>query len=340
MNLFEPIVEKRKLHPNFQSILEINDKFSFDVLMEWSKGFVDRDGKFVKEFQTSFNSCFWELYLYAVLKKYGYKVDFSKASPDFYIPGKEFCIEATIASNPHKGTPEHDRKNELPPRDLNEFNRRSIIRLSNSIVSKYKKYVDSYSSIEHVKDKPFVIAVTSFDQPYGFLTCQRAVEALLHEYYVDEEQWLAEKDYNTALFGQYIGKVTKDNEAEVELGLFNIKKYSKLSAIIFSSCATWGKVRALSSGPGEGIVFTSLRLNVNSVKPHIKKLKKSEYSESLLDGLRIYHNPNAEFPLSPDILRHKDVFQSYYSKIQEDWIYDQRDGQLLFRAVESVRKSG
>lgn len=31
-------------------------------------GFEDRDGKFVKEFQTTFNSSFWELYLFACLR--------------------------------------------------------------------------------------------------------------------------------------------------------------------------------------------------------------------------------------------------------------------------------
>jgi hypothetical protein len=41
-----------------------------DVLTDWARGFIDRDGKFVKEFQTTFNSCFWELYVYAVLKRY------------------------------------------------------------------------------------------------------------------------------------------------------------------------------------------------------------------------------------------------------------------------------
>jgi hypothetical protein len=32
-----------------------------DVLLEWSDGFGDRDGKFIIEFHTTFNSAFWEL---------------------------------------------------------------------------------------------------------------------------------------------------------------------------------------------------------------------------------------------------------------------------------------
>ena len=97
MQLFEPIVPESQQHANFRSLLRQQNPHTFDVLQDWARGFVDRDGKFVHEFQTTFNSSFWELYVYAVLKKYGLPVDFTKTRPDFFIPSQNFNIEATIA---------------------------------------------------------------------------------------------------------------------------------------------------------------------------------------------------------------------------------------------------
>ncbi len=156
MNLFESVVPTTRQHPNFQNLLRVANGFTLDVLTDWARGFVDRDGKFVTEFQTTFNSSFWELYLYAVLKKYGMPVDFTRARPDFCIPSIGFNIEATVASNAQDAAPEHSRLEEVPPPDLNAFNLQSIIRLSNSLAAKHRKYLDSYAVLDHVQSRPYV----------------------------------------------------------------------------------------------------------------------------------------------------------------------------------------
>src|SRR5271166_2043380 len=126
MRLFEPIVGEDRQHQNFRALLSIGNGFVFDVLNDWARGFIDRDGKFVREFQTSFNSGFWELYVFAVLKKFGLQVDFSKARPDFCIPSMDLNIEATVASNAQRDEPESASLGKKPPPDLNAFNRYSI----------------------------------------------------------------------------------------------------------------------------------------------------------------------------------------------------------------------
>jgi hypothetical protein len=105
--------------------------------------------------------------------------------------------------------------------------------------------------------------------------------------------------------------------------------------VMFSSCATWGKVRALSSDPNHAILFEAVRYNPNGVHPHYVKAKKSQYTESLLDGLRVYHNPQATYKLDPGVFRHRDVFQTYFSDACDDWIYEHRDGLLLSRIVHT-----
>jgi hypothetical protein len=135
MRLFDPIIEDAWQHANFRALLQVGNGFTLDVLNDWARGFVDRDGKFVEEFQTTFNSSFWELYLFATLKKFGLQVDFSKARPDFCIPSLNLNIEATIASNAQTSEPEHVRLGKMPPLDLNVFNKQTIIRLSGSLTA-------------------------------------------------------------------------------------------------------------------------------------------------------------------------------------------------------------
>jgi hypothetical protein len=332
MRLFEPVVEEARQHPNFKSILKMANGFVFDVLDDWARGFTDRDGKFVIEFQTTFNSSFWELYIFAILKHLQLSVDFTEPSPDFYVPGLSLNIEATIASNAQGSEPEWaHRKLEKIPTDLNEFNRSTIIRLSNGLVEKHRKYVGSYSKLDHVRCRPYVVAISNFDQPWSFMAAQRPIEAVLHGYYVDEERYLAQGPEKGKLEGEDLLRVFKDNGSPVELGMFTTPAYKDISAVIFSSCANMGKVRALSSDPVSTIIFSALRLNPNSTVPHVIREPKRRYEESLLDGLRVYHNPFAEHPLDPAVFRNRSVFQSYYENGAP--IVEQHEGQLLMRNV-------
>jgi hypothetical protein len=340
MQLFEPIVKEAQQHPNFRSLLLRRNGYTFDVLQDWARGFVDRDGKFVHEFQTTFNSSFWELYVFAVLKKYGLTVDFSKATPDFYVSSHNFNIEATIASNAQHGAPEHFLWNmDLIPKDINEFNRKCILRLANSLTGKHRKYLESYAALEHVRDRPFVVAVTNFDQPFSFMAAQRPIEAVVLGHYVDEERYIQAGRPNGGLDGEDLERVFKDSGSPVELGLFKSPAYKEISAVIFNGCATMGKVRALCSDPSDGIEFAALRLNPKSDQPHLIKQPKRLYQESLVDGLRIYHNPFATHPLDPTIFRHPSVFQIYHDDKDEIHV-EQREGLLLYRSMSTALPAG
>ncbi len=334
MKLFDPVVAEARLHPNLRSILSTGNVYNMDVLQDWARGFVDRDGKFIEEFQTTFNSSFWELYLFAVLKKYGMSVDFSQARPDFCIPSLGLNIEATIASNAQSAEPEFARLGKMPPGDLNAFNLQTIVRLANSLAAKHRKYIESYAPLDHVKDRAYVVAVTNFDQPFSCMACQRPIEAVLYGYYVDEERYIATGGQKGRLQGEELRQVFKDNGSPIDLGLFTTPAYREISAEIFSGCATMGKVRALSSDPAPGIVFTALRLNPAADRPHVINEPKRRYQESLLDGLRVYHNPFAQRPLDPALFRHPSVFQWHFQGDEE--IIEQREGQLLFRCVNTV----
>jgi hypothetical protein len=317
-----------------KAILLSANGYDCDVLNEWAKGFHDRDGKFVKEFQTSFNSSFWELYLWAILKHFHCDVDFSYSRPDFHVTSNgKFNIEAVIASHSANSKPEWSNENKRVPEDLNEFNQTHILRLSNAIVSKYRKYKTQYSELDHVKGLPFVIAVTSYAGQLFKIQCQRPIEAVLFDYYVDEETYLSGKNPAATLDGKPINYVKKESGATVDMGIFNSDRYREISAIIFSSCATIGKVKCLSSDPNFPFKFCALRYNSKSEIPHKIEASKNQYVESLVDGLRVYHNPYATYKLPTSIFRHKDVFQTYLNENTGEWIYENRDGIMLFRTI-------
>lgn len=337
MDLFTPIVPKAAWHPNFAAQIRRPNQWNRAVLRDWSNGFVDRDRKFVQEFQTTFNSCFWELYIYAVLRELGCTLDFCFKSPDFLITGpKLFVVEAAVASHAKGDLPEYCRAEAKLIEDLNEINRQAILRLSNALHGKHQKYKNQYAQLPQVAGKPFVVALAPFDRPNFNLSCQRAIEALLYNYYVDEEKWIVGGVHHVPAPRSYLISVKKEAGAEIQLGVFQNGSMPEISAVIFSTCATWGKVRALSEDPNPNISFTALRLNLNGTTPHCIKAKKREYQESLLDGLRVYHNPYANNPLDPTIFHRPDVMQSYYSQTAGEWEYEQREGQLLFRTVHTL----
>jgi hypothetical protein len=311
MDLFTPIVPSEKWHPNFANVIKMESQHNLTVLQRWAEGFVDRDGKFVREFQTTFNSSFWELYLFALLKEIGCSVDFTFNSPDFVVTTPTpLILEATIASNAEGATPEHESffRSKLPS-DLNEFNHSAILRLANSISAKSKKYLQSYSNLDHVKGKPFVLAVTPFDRPFAYLQVHRAIDAVLYGYYVDEQSFLANPVPGGHPTVMHLQSVRKNESVSIPVGLFNDDSHSHISAVIFNPCATWGKVRALAADPNPCVFFNAVRSDPRNGDEWVFSGPKNSYEESLLAGLRIYHNPHAMHPLDLSVFMNPDVFQ-------------------------------
>lgn len=287
MDLFTPIVDGPKLHPNFEVTLKEFSKGVRDVLEHWANGFVDRDGKFVYEFQTTYNSSFWELYLFAVLSHLKIEVDFNHSAPDFVAKNHSLVIEATIASNAHDDIPEWEKKfNKLNAENSFDVFRQACIRLSNAFQSKFDKYINNYSRQEHVQGKSFIIAISNYSKVDFFMHGDIPM------------QWLL---YDT--FDQKV--LNKSNSSEVEIGIFNSDKYAEVSAVLFSSVATFGKARALGND-NDDFTFTAIRIKDNNELIRIVA-KKSEYRESLCDGLRLFVNPFARHPIDLSLFDIQDI---------------------------------
>lgn len=314
-NLFEDIAAPEKLHSNYQALKKTEREEFQRVILDWANGFQDRDGKdkFRHEFQTTFNSSFWELYLYAVFKKLGLDVDFSKHAPDFCIPSEGINVEAVVANAGVNDVQEWDKTFEgVAHADVLTSQAVTIERLSNSIFSKLKKFETGYKEQEHVKDKAFVIAVGSFGTEDFFQLGDVAAQRLIYD--CDEEK-----------------TISKRNGAEISLGLFKNDAFSDVSAIMFSSTASMGKVRAIS-GSMQPAFFQATR-----IKDLIHKIDASapvgEYRESLGDGLRVFHNRNAKHPISPHLFgSDEDIMQFFYGG-EDDYVIASPNGDLAMRQV-------
>lgn len=329
MDIFTPIVEENKLHPHFLKIIQEPDIFAKEVLLEWADGFVDRDNKFVLEFQTTFNSSFWELYLFACLKELNLNVDFSYSSPDFVIKkqNKFFNIEATTANNAVGLPPEWDedikRKillNHDANLDLQIVANLATIRLANALVSKHKKYNNSYLNLEQVKGKPFVIAIAPFEQPFFYYQSIQAITRVLYA---------CDLTYEGI---KYLYFIEKPNGSKINLGYFANSQMKEISAVIFTNTATFGKVRALSKD-SNFIWFEVWRSNEKRIPPIPEIFEKRDYHETLLDGLHIFHNPYADVPLGHEIFNQPEVVQHIFDVERRMPMDNAKEGALIMRTL-------
>jgi len=85
-------------------------------------------------------------------------------------------------------------------------------------------------------------------------------------------------------------------------------------------------------------MFTTFYPPESGLIPIIRKQSNSEYTEHLLDGLYIFHNPNAKFPLEAKVLSHERVAQFFMKPNDELEIISPTDF-LLLRQLHSLYPS-
>jgi hypothetical protein len=301
-DLFSRVVEVGRQHPNFASIAD-ESLFGPEqkVIQQWAHSFVDRDNKFVHEFQTTFNPCFWELYLHAAFIELGYTADYSKATPDFLLqhPLGEIVAEAVTAAHPDGHRPEWDHPDIRQAVDLDreQFLSLASTRLATAICSKEVKYREKYSKLTYVQGKPFVICLAPFEQPFFFLQNDNALRRVLYgiDRLVTEED--AESKSRFIMGETRVSKVVKPNGAFVPLGLFTRPGLEHVSAVVFSNTATWTKVRALAGAGDYPVMLFGCRYNASDLKYRIEQALRPGYTETLLDGMHVFLNPYATNPL-------------------------------------------
>lgn len=308
INLFSE-TEKNQLHPKVALLKEeIAYLGAKKIIENWSENFIDRDNKFINEFQTTFHSSFWELFIFACLKENHYVVDFSHQYPDFIISSPyNIYIECVVSEIKKNGIPESERnfediiKSFMPLVTKEEFNsiiNESITRHSNSFLNKYYKYKNLYQNSKWVDtNSPYIIALGSYDQiQYGREFIYSMI-ALLYGYYYNPEEDILYK----------ITEITKPGtSSQIPVGFFNSNQYQEVSAVIFSCTTTLGKLVSLAISNNIDNALNHVFTVRHDSDDNLYKLHKVSPNspEKLTSGMFIFYNPYAKNHLPDDFFKH------------------------------------
>lgn len=367
LNLFTPRFREEKLHNHFRLIAVDPDYTKIQpVIQGWAAGLLDRRGesqKFINEFQTTFNSSMWELYLNRALIDLECSVDFSKSAPDFFVRGPkncEFNIEAVVSDQP----PPARQQNTFNEQD---FKTRGALKLAGKIRDKLDIYRGSngkkhpYSSMSHVRGRPFVIAIAPFDSDLSLPQNNELINMVLFG--------LAPPVLEGPDLGRQgkIASLLKPSGARVEMGIFTNDSFKEISAVFFSTVGTFGKavveskidrlVRATRYRviDKDRIALGSELWQVGTHRFQLAELnyllalrRESEnqiwgadmliqhssfYRETHLDGLQVYFNPYAEVPFDPKFPWPAEIALNYYDIESGKHIQAHPDGALVSRQV-------
>lgn len=365
MNLFQTRLPEYRLHGSFKQILnDPNCAPVREVIQAWGAGLLDRHGeqkKFVTEFQTTFNSSFWELYLNKTFFELGFTVDYTKTSPDFCVTtptGYRFSVEAVIADRPH-GSPPADTV-----RSLDDAKSENTLKLAGKIKDKLDIFTgikgnkSPYSTLEHVQARPFVIAIAPFNSDDSLMQNNELINRVL--FGIDSP------DLSTGNQKKILS-VSKPSGAPVEMGIFTNDSYKEISAVIFSTTGTFGKA-VVESGVKRLVRATRYRemsreeflimegvgnlgKNHHQIGPlndlftmrfdHGDRIFGSDmhlyescmHRETHLDGLHVYYNPFATVPFDAGTVHASEVTHNFYDV--DKGASDQRhpDGALVSRQL-------
>jgi hypothetical protein len=311
-----PDISDEKLHDKFKLLLMPEFHEHRSIIQKWVDGLIDRDNKIVKEFQTTFHSSFWEFFLFALFKELGFELDQTHGRPDFIIKKpEEIYIEAVISNIKANGVPEKERGIEdlismfIPPYEQTDYYSildEAIIRQANAIHSKKNKFVQNYVKCDWInKKKPYVVALSSYDQiNYGREYIYPMMALLYGMYYCPEKEEYEIRDS--------IKKV--ETGADIPIGIFNNLDYADISAVLYSSTVTIGKISSLniSNGGYSPNDVYSLYRDYDDIKvPYKLNIVSPQSPECLSDGIFIFHNPNAKNNLSLDYFAGLNITQYY-----------------------------
>ncbi|EJG2017135.1 hypothetical protein BS022_RS00215 [Vibrio parahaemolyticus] len=371
MELFKPAVKEERLHPLFKRIISTKGyEPTIDVINSWATGLMGRkkeSKKFIQDFQLSFNSSLWELYLNKAFVDFGFSIDYSKESPDFNLchrSGRIVNVEAVTSNNRDNLKPEYYLNESLRSalmQNNDDFLDESTIKLAGKLKDKRDLFIGTnnkkhpYHLLEHVKGNSFVIAVAPFDNHLSYSQNNMAINRVL--YGINPPPPMGN--------GQKISHISKKNGQKVELGIFTNPSYKEVSAVIFSTTGMFGKavvqagleniVRAtryrqmdvdeFMAKEGPNMLGTTHKV----VKPGYDVFSmrilsgdfvfgsdmylypSSEHKESHLDGLHIYYNPYASVPLDKDLFSAYEVTQNDFDISTQEMIANHNDGSLVSR---------
>lgn len=317
VDLFTPVVPIDRQHPYFTRLANEESFLSArSIINEMMPHFVDIDGNFVEQFQSSgFDSRLWELYINSYLVEEQFFIDRSNNAPDFLVAkyGETVAIEAVIVGR-KKDNPASLFRGPSGPNTPDEIRKEHEhampLRFGSPLYSKLTK---KYWELPNVAGKPLVFAIADFHDDQSMLWSSTALETYLygvrHEHHYE--------DGRLVLDPIRIDKHIKPDGTEIQSGFFFQPDTEYVSAVLFSASGTISKFNRLGRQAGFGSpnvrmfrIGTCYDHDPNASVPKIFKYEVTEDSqETWGEGVSMFHNPNATHPvpkqLFPSIAHHR-----------------------------------
>ena len=300
VDFFAKVAKEGKLHTRFKYLRDspsaVAGRRLIEVAMRW---YENQDGSYIEQFQTTgFDARVWELYLWAVLREAGHRVEQPKPAPDFLARGLagDFYVEATT-SNP----PPPNQVVPLPEADEDIF----------EYVHNYLPSRFSGPLFAKLNDKgywtrdglnlaiPFVIAIQDFHQELSMTWSQSALFEYLYGVRVEE----VESDGKSQKVEVPVTHLTWGPKV-VPSGFFKLPDSEHVSAVAFNAAGTLTKFNRMGIAAGMGdpsvkVQHVGRRLSSDNsgVEEAFSRSVTAGYEEDWVDGLTVFHNPNALNPL-------------------------------------------
>lgn len=303
--IYEAIVAEDKLNPIFISLRNYKGHSSAkEIIQEIAYAFVDFDGNFIEQFQSSgFNARLWELYIFAYLNEDLFLIGENSAYPDFECTKDHqyVFIECTTVN------PSAQLDIDWVPKTEEQFkilNRDYFpIKYGSSLNSKLNK---KYWLKENVKGNPLVFAIHDFHQGDSMTWSNTAIGDYLYGYC-----YKPLFDANGTMSTVPIPINTHEWKGKkISSGFFRQSGTENVSAVLFSNSATISKFNRMGKLAGFGNqnvrmtrIGTAYNPDPNAITPlpFSFEVKPGDYQEDWAQGLSMYHNPNASYPIDPEL---------------------------------------
>lgn len=309
VDFFASAVPAEKLHPDYERLAThagyAPARALIEPMMRWHE---DADGNFVEQFQTTgFDARMWELYLFAAITEAGLAISSEKSVPDFNLTGPlgDLCVEATTInpSKDHQGNAV-----EAPPRETDEERRVYVenylpIMFAGPLKAKLSK---RYWEQSHVRGKPLVFAIQDFHETLSMTWTRSALPTYLY----GNRHEPIRRDNGTLDIRVTPVSVHKWGTKEVTSGFFSLPDTEHVSAVLFNNSGTISKFDRMGVAAGFGTERVIL-VREGFVVDHdpdasepttFVHVVSQGYPETWIEGMDVYHNPNALHPLDPDVL--------------------------------------
>lgn len=310
--LMDPVYPVERLNPSFRALaLDRGYSPAAHLISEIAYAFTDPDGNFIEQFQTAgFSARIWELYLFVFLREEGCHLDRTKSAPDFVCNhfGLEFSLEAVTVNPSQAGTdPEPPRNGE----EVRHYNTHfTPIRFGGALLAKLRK---RYWELPHVAGKPLILGIHDFHQPHSMIWSHSGLPIYLYGYLHSPTH---DPDGNLVVQATKIERHVWGTRS-LRSGFFFEPGAENISAVLFSNSATISKFNRIGKlsrfgDPHLQMIRTGEAFdpNPNAVQgiPFRREIN-DQYVEYWAEGISVFHNPRALYPLPmdhfPDLVHHQ-----------------------------------